>query len=240
MKMTNTGNSGIDVPQVLLRLDDADQRERARPASRPRRRRARAAARRRSAARPRAARRSARTCSRDDHPAISTPITETLDIAITKKMPTSRFEREQRGAERQHHQDRDVRDHRDRRRQREDARGRRRSGTTSSFWMNFTPSATSWAHPWNAPGLHRPEARLHVREDLVLDVADDERHDEEEQPARRTVFRSRTSQKLPDQRVEDRGAGLARSLAPRPPRPRRRPATAWPRGSSSGKSLRSG
>ena len=73
------------------------------------------------------------------------------------------------------------------------------SGTTSSFWMNFTPSATSCAQPWNDAGLHRPEARLHVREHLVLHVADRERHDQEEHHDHDRLRAPATSQKLPDQ-----------------------------------------
>ena len=30
------------------------------------------------------------------------------------------------------------------------------AGTMSSFWMNFAPSAISWAHPWNAPASIGP------------------------------------------------------------------------------------
>jgi hypothetical protein len=30
------------------------------------------------------------------------------------------------------------------------------AGTTSSFWMNLTPSATNCAHPWNAPASIGP------------------------------------------------------------------------------------
>ena len=30
------------------------------------------------------------------------------------------------------------------------------SGTTSSFWTNFTPSATSCAQPWNMPASIGP------------------------------------------------------------------------------------
>ena len=91
----------------------------------------------------------------DDHPAISTPITETLDIAITKKMPTSRLSAHSvgpngsttkiamygiiatAGAS-------------------ENTLRSAAVGTMSSFWMNFTPSATSWAHPWNAPASIGP------------------------------------------------------------------------------------
>ena len=54
------------------------------------------------------------------------------------------------------------------------------AGTMSSFWMNFTPSATSCAQPWKAPASIGPDARLHVREHLVLDVAHHQRHHQEE------------------------------------------------------------
>jgi hypothetical protein len=30
------------------------------------------------------------------------------------------------------------------------------AGTTLSFWMNFTPSATNCAQPWNAPAYIGP------------------------------------------------------------------------------------
>ncbi len=30
------------------------------------------------------------------------------------------------------------------------------AGMMSSFWMNFTPSAISWAHPWNRPAYIGP------------------------------------------------------------------------------------
>ena len=83
------------------------------------------------------------------------PITETLDIASTKKMPTSRFSantvsprgRTTRiamygiiataGAS-------------------ENTLRSAAAGTMSSFWMNFTPSATSCAHPWNRPASIGP------------------------------------------------------------------------------------
>jgi hypothetical protein len=91
----------------------------------------------------------------EDQPAIITPITETLDIASTKKIPTSRFSANHEsligrttriamygiiataGA-------------------RENTLRSAAAGTTSSFWMNFTPSATSWAHPWNRPASIGP------------------------------------------------------------------------------------
>ena len=90
-----------------------------------------------------------------DQPAISTPITDTLDMASTKKMPTSRLSANAdalngsttriamygiiatAGA-------------------REKTLLSAASGTTSSFWMNFTPSATSWAQPWNEPASMGP------------------------------------------------------------------------------------
>ena len=90
-----------------------------------------------------------------DQPAISTPITPTLAIAITKKMPTSRSSantvapngRTTRvamygisatpGAS-------------------ENTVRSAAAGTTSSFWMNFTPSATSCAHPWKTPASIGP------------------------------------------------------------------------------------
>ena len=180
MKMTNTDRLGEDVPVLLLRLDDADQRERRRLHHDRDGRRAPAAARRRSAARPRAARRSARTCSRWPSPAIRTPITET-DVM------------------RQHEEDADVevlgpdRVRRTGSRRtarctgpaRRPARARtprspRRRGIMSSFWTNFTPSATSCAQPWNRPAYIGPSARLHVRQHLVLHVADAERRRQEE------------------------------------------------------------
>ena len=83
------------------------------------------------------------------------PITETLDIASTKKMPTSRFSAKTvfpsgrttriamygiiatAGAS-------------------ENTLRSAAAGTTSSFWMNLTPSATSCAHPWNRPASIGP------------------------------------------------------------------------------------
>ena len=91
----------------------------------------------------------------DDQPAISTPITETDDIAITKKMPTSRLSANNVGlngsttrmmmygimatAGASENTPRSA-----------------ASGTTSSFCTNFTPSATSCAQPWNMPASIGP------------------------------------------------------------------------------------
>ncbi len=83
------------------------------------------------------------------------PITETLDMAITKKMPMSRFSAKivglngsttkiamygiiaTAGASEKTLRSAAV-------------------GTMSSFWMNFTPSATSCAQPWNTPASMGP------------------------------------------------------------------------------------
>ena len=68
------------------------------------------------------------------------------------------------------------------------------AGMMSSFWMNFTPSAISCAQPWNPPGLHRSEPRLHVGEHLVLGVAHPERRrEEEDQHDERSSRRGSTS-----------------------------------------------
>ncbi len=113
------------------------------------------------------------------HPAISTPITETEDIAITKKIPTSRFS----------------------------TKISFENGTTTKsamYGIIATPGASENTHvsaacrddvllldelhavgdelrPSVEPArVHRTESRLHVREALVLHVADEERRGQEE------------------------------------------------------------
>jgi hypothetical protein len=91
----------------------------------------------------------------EDQPAMSTPITVTEVIDITKKIPTSRlrmkiwFEKgittnsamygtsATAGASENTHRS-------------------AAAGMMSSFWMNFTPSAISCAQPWNRPAYIGP------------------------------------------------------------------------------------
>jgi hypothetical protein len=86
---------------------------------------------------------------------MSTPITVTDVIAVTKKIPTSRFRMKisfengittnsamygtsaTAGASENTHRS-------------------AAAGITSSFWTNFTPSASSCAHPWKRPAYIGP------------------------------------------------------------------------------------
>src|SRR5918996_247146 len=159
------------------------------------------------------------------HPAISTPITPTAEMASTKNNPTSSLAatmstpnagpngRTTRvtitgttttaGARENTHRSAAL-------------------GTMSSFWMNFTPSAISWAH-----------AVLHVGEDLMLGVADDHRGGEEKPQDQPDLDEQDDPGVLHQGLEEVEDGGDHPALTPLPlPRPSPPRATAWPSGSS--------
>ncbi len=91
----------------------------------------------------------------EDHPAISTPTTETAEIAITKKSPTSRFSAQTSFPNGMTAKTRITGTTKTAGAREKTQRSAAR-GTTSSFWMNLTPSAMSCAHPWKRPASMGP------------------------------------------------------------------------------------
>ena len=89
------------------------------------------------------------------HPAMRTPITETDVIAMTKKIPTSRF-RMKIVSEKGITTNNAMYGTSATAGARENTHRSAAAGITSSFWTNLTPSATSCAQPWNRPAYIGP------------------------------------------------------------------------------------